>query len=328
MARGYSAICGREPDLPALRDPAGDVVLRVTGPSAVLGRWWLEAVAERPEDEAAALTAVVLATIRHDGLVTTDLTPAEREHRRLVSRRHHGRPAPRDRVAALLAADADEACVRARTTLAAGAPCELEDSTESVVPLRSIFGRRARNSRRAGQGSVGFETALRALGAYSGVALTTATVDGRADGGFFFKLFLTTDLTRIVACFGVARLQRDGSRHPEAPEWTPLDDIVLRHVSSPAERVARIVAEDIPDVPAKIVAGLERHLATRHWGSFGRYVSLVGDFPSPAAVGPLTAALDLAREEPRLDVAEVVAALSVLAPHAAEDLARRTGSAK
>jgi len=80
----------------------------------------------------------------------------------------------------LLAEAGTEACALAREALAAGTPAEFRNGPQPVVPMRSLFGRHERLSRRSGQGSVGFEAALRALGAYPGASLARATIDGPA----------------------------------------------------------------------------------------------------------------------------------------------------
>ncbi|MCR6484556.1 HEAT repeat domain-containing protein [Amycolatopsis sp. OK19-0408] len=331
MTREYRVVCAREPDLPALaglltpelrdrwRSGAAAVAARVT---AGRWRWRLEVVAERPEDEPLALAMAVATTIAHDGFLAGEPSPAERERLLRFTEHLRGPMSPREHLTKLLAGEVGS---RALAALAAGAACDISDTAHAVEEWRSIFGRRERTSRRAGQGSIGFEAALRALGAYEGVALVSATVDGRPDGGFWFQLFLTPDLTRVVAGFGVARPRSSEGRHPQAPEWTRLDEIVLgSHPRTPAEQVAMIREQDLPDVPAGIAAGLERHLATRHWGSFGRYVNLVPDFPSPAAAGHLVAALDLARSDPYLHAVDVVTALAELAPPEAVPVLART----
>ncbi|OXM61903.1 hypothetical protein [Amycolatopsis vastitatis] len=115
----------------------------------------------------------------------------------------------------LLAEAGTEPCALAREALAAGTPAEFQNGTQPLVPMRSLFSRRENRSRRSGQGSVGFEAALRALGTYPGASLARATIDDRQRDRYFFELFLTPDLTRVVACFGVARPSRDGVRHPD-----------------------------------------------------------------------------------------------------------------
>ena len=196
----------------------------------------------------------------------------------------------------LLAEAGTEACALAREALAAGIPPDFRNGIHATQPTRSLFTRRERHGRRGGQGSVGFETALRALGAYPDASLAWATIDARPRDGYLFELFLTPDLARVIACFGVARPSRDGVRHPDAPPWSPLEEIVLRLVLERDEKVAKLA--EIPDVPAGLVAGLEKYLAIRHWPSFGRYAELVRYFPSPEAAPYLAEALEAARLDP------------------------------
>ena len=178
----------------------------------------------------------------------------------------------------LLAEAGTEASALAREALATGTPAEFQNGTQPVRWMRSLFGRREHLSRRGGQGSVGFETALRALGAYSGASLARATIDDRPRDRYFFELFLTPDFTSVIACFGVARPSRDGGRQPDVPPWSRLEEIVLRLRLAPDEKAVQLA--EIPDVPAGLVSGLEKHLATRHWPSFGKYAELVRFFPS------------------------------------------------
>ena len=196
----------------------------------------------------------------------------------------------------LLAEAGTEASALAREALAAGTPPEFQNGTQPVGWMRSLFSRRERLSRRSGQSSVGFETALRALGAYPGASRARATIDDRPRDRYFFELFLTPDFTSVVACFGVARPTRDGVRQPDAPPWSRLEEIVLRLRLAPDEKAAKLA--EIPDVPAGLVSGLEKHLATRHWPSFGKYAELVPFFPTPEAAPYLAEALEQARRDP------------------------------
>ncbi|MGW5741484.1 hypothetical protein [Amycolatopsis sp. NPDC003861] len=86
--------------------------------------------------------------------------------------------------------------------LAAGANCEIEGPV-GVLRMKSLFARRERNSRNAGQHSVGFVDGVRALKAYSGTHCVIAHIDDRPRGGYFFQLFLTPDVSGVITCFGV-----------------------------------------------------------------------------------------------------------------------------
>ncbi|WP_410614074.1 hypothetical protein [Amycolatopsis sp. lyj-109] len=190
----------------------------------------------------------------------------------------------------LLAEAGTEACVLAREALTAGTPPQFWDKVQHTQPTRSLYGRRELLSRRAGQGSIGFEAAVRALCAYPGATLARVQIDDRPRGRYYFELFLTPDFTRIVACFGVGRVttHRESDRPPDAPPWSPLDEIVHSHKLETPEKVAKL--QDVPDVAAGLAAGLERTLAMRRWESFRQHADLVPAFPSPAAERHLTEA--------------------------------------
>jgi hypothetical protein len=199
------------------------------------------------------------------------------------------------RLGELLAEAGSRACALAREALTTGAPTDFWEGTQPTSSTRSLYGRREHTSRRAGQGSVGFEAAVRALCAYRGAVLARAQIDDRSRGGYFFEVFLRPDFGRVVACFGVAR----GRSVPasDAPPWTPLDDIVHSHILETPDKVVKLREDGIPDVAAGLVAGLERTLAMRRWRNFRRHAELVPAFPSPAAAGPLSAALAQALAE-------------------------------
>ncbi|MEV4144028.1 hypothetical protein AB0J40_10195 [Amycolatopsis sp. NPDC049691] len=124
--------------------------------------------------------------------------------------------------------------------------------------------------------------------------LARAQIDDRPRGGYWFEVFLTPGFDRVIACFGVAR--------PKA---------------GAAEKAAELLEAGVADVPAGLVAGLEKYLATRYWRSFGKYAELVPSFPSPEAARYLTAALDRGRADPSFTeplVAVVEAALAAVSP--------------
>lgn len=188
-----------------------------------------------------------------------------------------------ERLEELLAAAGTETCGLAREALAAGTPPQFWDHVESTVPTRSLYGRREHSCRRAGQGSIGFEAAVRALCAHPGATLARVQIDDRSRARYLFEVFLTPDFTRVIACFGVARssARREGVRPPDAPPWSPLDEIVHDHKLETPEKVAKL--QDVPDVAAGLAAGLERTLAMRRWTSFRQHAELIPAFPSPAA---------------------------------------------
>lgn len=93
----------------------------------------------------------------------------------------------------------------ARGALQAGADYEVAGAPSRVDVLTSIFARRERTTRRAGQGSIGFADGVRELREHEGEELVLAHIDDRPRGGYYLQVFLTPDLSRIVACFGVER---------------------------------------------------------------------------------------------------------------------------
>ncbi|MFI5592978.1 hypothetical protein ACIA5G_48560 [Amycolatopsis sp. NPDC051758] len=340
MARTYEAWCDREPELPVvarlatpmMRDLTGaddevvvegsefrfgsaSVQIQVTGREPV----GLRTIAENPESTSLALVTAVFAALEYHGYLGTDPPPEERQLARRAFRSRYGPVLTAEHLGELLAEAGTEAAALAREALLAGTTADLPDRAGAAWAARSRYGRRERTSRRAGQGSVGFETALRALGAYPGVALTHAQIDDRSRERYFFEVFLTPDFSRVIACFGVARPQ--ASRAPDAPPWSRLDEIVLRTIPEAAEKVAALREEGVSDVAAGLVAGLEKYLATRGWSYFGRYAELVPAFPSPEAARYLTAAL----EDPYLDdalIAIVEDALAVVSVRPGPERAR------
>ena len=145
--------------------------------------------------------------------------------------------------------------------------------------------------------------------------LARAQIDDRPRGGYWFEVFLTPGFDRVIACFGVARSKPSSSL--EAPAWSRLDAIVLGTLPEPREKAAELLEAGVADVPAGLVAGLEKYLATRYWKSFGKYAALVPSFPSPEAAQYLTAALDRGRADPSFTeplVAVVEAALAAVRP--------------
>jgi hypothetical protein len=72
-----------------------------------------------------------------------------------------------------------------------------------TLRMRSLFARRERDSRNAGQLPIWFADSVRALEAYEGLHCVIAYIDDRPRGGYFFQLFLTPDLSEMITCFGV-----------------------------------------------------------------------------------------------------------------------------
>jgi hypothetical protein len=123
-----------------------------------------------------------------------------------------GRRQPVDRsdLARLLGGDR-EACLLARTALESGAVFELWSQAVPVQRLISIYERRERSVLRSGQPSIGFSGALDDLRTYEGGELAIGFVDDRAQGGYYFQIFLDPSFSRIIACLGIQPSQVD---HP------------------------------------------------------------------------------------------------------------------
>ncbi|WP_086843923.1 hypothetical protein [Amycolatopsis kentuckyensis] len=110
----------------------------------------------------------------------------------------------RERFEALFASRGEEGVPGlAREALQAGADYEVAAAPSRADVLTSIFARRARTTRRAGQGSIGFDEGVRELREYQGERLVLAHIDDRPRGGYYLQVFLTPDLSQIVTCFGV-----------------------------------------------------------------------------------------------------------------------------
>jgi hypothetical protein len=114
----------------------------------------------------------------------------------------------RERLAGLLSAlESAEIPPLALDALAAGADCEIEGPV-GMARMKSLFARRERNSRKAGQPSIGFADSVRALAAYDGPSCVIGYIDDRPRGGYFFQLFLTPDASGVITCFGVKPVPR------------------------------------------------------------------------------------------------------------------------
>lgn len=319
MSRTFEACCGRAPDLPSIARSLTRVLRSETGADDELvldagelrfgpasarvstaGRRTLTVVAERPEDELLALATALVTTFAFDGFLTDHLEREEQSLADRVFRLLHGPALTTAHLDGLLAEAGTEACALAREALAAGTPAVFHDGIQPTPPTQSLYGRREHTSRRGGVGSVDFEPAVRALCAYSGMTLARAQIDDRARARYFFEVFLSYDLTRVVACFGISRssTKRDGVRAPDAPPWSRLDDIVHSHQLETPEKVDRLREDDLRDVASGLVAGLERTLAMRRWRSFREHAELIPAFPTPEAAAHLTEALDVVLAEP------------------------------
>jgi hypothetical protein len=90
-----------------------------------------------------------------------------------------------------------------RESLEHGARFEIWGNGVSTMALANLYARRARTMQRLSQPSVGLPKAVEKLRSCDAAMLSIGFVDDRANGGYYFQLFLLTDLSEVVACFGV-----------------------------------------------------------------------------------------------------------------------------
>jgi hypothetical protein len=103
-----------------------------------------------------------------------------------------------------LLSDGLEAWRLAADALMRGAEFELEaDRRSGTVSIRAIFSRRQKLTARVGQPSVGFEEAVYALRRWNEPDLLLGEVNDWLQGGYKFPVFVSVDLTQVVACFGI-----------------------------------------------------------------------------------------------------------------------------
>jgi hypothetical protein len=110
----------------------------------------------------------------------------------------------RNQLVALLAGR-DGVFALARAALDSGATLIGSDRPGSAESFWRIFRRRERHTHRTGQASAGFAEAVAELEACPERELHLVFVDDRPAGGYWFSVFVTPDLRRVVTCFGVAK---------------------------------------------------------------------------------------------------------------------------
>lgn len=98
------------------------------------------------------------------------------------------------------------ACLKA---LEDGARFEIWENDVLTAALANIYSQRARRMREKSQPTLGISEALEALESCDLAAVNIGFVDDRPRGGYYFQLFLTTDLSDVVACFGVKASDAD-----------------------------------------------------------------------------------------------------------------------
>lgn len=111
----------------------------------------------------------------------------------------------RDSLAGMLGGHGETAQL-ARDALLAGADYKVwTEGTAQVGSLRTIYGRRLRLVQRKGRTSTGFAEAVEALRDYdASPEAVIGYIDDRPKSGYYFQLFLTADLSEMIACLGVA----------------------------------------------------------------------------------------------------------------------------
>ena len=96
--------------------------------------------------------------------------------------------------------DAYSAC---RSALESGVRFEVWENEVPIAALARIYTQRARRMREKSQPNLGASEALAALRSCDMAAVSIGFVDDRPNGGYYFQLFLKTDLSKVVACVGV-----------------------------------------------------------------------------------------------------------------------------
>lgn len=108
----------------------------------------------------------------------------------------------RSRLIQLLAGEG-EVRLLSRSALSAGAAFEVWPEAVPAQRLLAVYERRRRGALGSGQSSIGFSDAVDALRAYDGAELSIGFIDDRSRGGYYFQLFMNTELDLVVACLGV-----------------------------------------------------------------------------------------------------------------------------
>lgn len=111
----------------------------------------------------------------------------------------------RDSLAGLLDGHG-EAAQLAKDALLADADYKVwDDGAAQVDSLRTIYRRRLRLVQRQGRTTTGFAEAVEALRVYDGPpGVVIGYIDDRPQSGYYFQLFLAVDLSKIIACLGIA----------------------------------------------------------------------------------------------------------------------------
>lgn len=96
-----------------------------------------------------------------------------------------------------------EVTLQAKRALVAGATFEIWPGRIPAERLHRTYARRLRRAQGINRPSLGFEEAVENLAANASQDLLIGYIDDRERGGYYYQLFLTPDLTRVVGCIGV-----------------------------------------------------------------------------------------------------------------------------
>lgn len=92
---------------------------------------------------------------------------------------------------------------QAKNALAAGADFEVWPGKIPATRLHHTYARRLRISQELNRPSMGFEEAVASLAASGDRELLIGYIDDRKREGYYYQLFLSSDLTRVIGCIGV-----------------------------------------------------------------------------------------------------------------------------
>jgi hypothetical protein len=138
------------------------------------------------------------------GTVLRDEASARLRLRELATVWWGAKGVERDQLDRLLAArGGEDAFFLARRALTAGAEFAIKPSAVASEHLASIYRRRERHARRAGQATVGFSEAIADLQENGEREIAGGFIDDRPREGYYYQLFLSLDLSAVIACLGI-----------------------------------------------------------------------------------------------------------------------------
>jgi hypothetical protein len=105
-------------------------------------------------------------------------------------------------LAELLGGDREIFCL-CRSALMGGAEFKIWVEPTATQELAPIYSRRMRAMNRIGQPSIGVAEAVAGLEGCEESELLIGYVDNRPEGGYYFQLFFTPSLEKVIACLGV-----------------------------------------------------------------------------------------------------------------------------